>query len=388
MGFFTKQKSRQPRQSRYTRPAPPCFHWVPPAGNIIPYPPNQTRNIDGEPETSTMTGLLLACGVAAISTGVAVGAAVITYSYNLVNIKDYAKAKKAAEAISARLHRRVMFSSDPAADFALVVERLTRATLHIKDVASHTSYNNSRSATACFFGSDTRNNMVAADLASLPHLLIAGATGSGKSVLLHTIICTMLFKGTPDKLQFIMIDPKRIELSAYAGLPHLQRGVVTEVPEAISVLEDVCMIMDSRYQELEYNPNAQFPKLVVVIEELADLMLVSKHQVETSIVRIAQLGRAAGIHLICATQRPTVNVVTGLIKANITARIALTMASYRDAGVVEIPGADKLSGMGDALYQQPNHTIKPIRFQSAYITPDGVQRIVGYWKSDYAKRYE
>jgi len=169
-------------------------------------------------------------------------------------------------------------------------------------------------------------------------------------------------------------------LSLYSGIPHLGRPVITDVHTAATTLSQTCAVMDNRYTSMHKSglPFEQtgMPRIIVVIDELADLMLQARQSVEPSIVRIAQMGRAAGIHLIIATQRPTVNVVTGLIKANISARIALTMASHRDSSVIEIPNAHKLAGKGDALYQPPDHTIQPIRFQSAYTSREDVAAIV------------
>ena len=202
---------------------------------------------------------------------------------------------------------------------------------------------------------------------------------------MHTIITSMLMGANPGELKFLMIDPKQIKLSMYAGIPHLVQPIITDVEAAISALDNICAHMDQRYRDIKRGKTGH-PRLIVVIDELADLMLTSKKRVETSIVRLAQMGRAAGIHLIAATQRPTVNVCTGLIKANIPARLALTMASFRDAGVMEIKGADKLSGRGDALYQPPNHTIPPIRLQCAYTSPADIAAVTGWWKSKDSRR--
>ena len=346
-------------------------------------PPESTQQ-SNDPAPEHIAALLAACGVEAFPVGVTSSVSVNQYNFRLASLKDFAKARKSTEAISARLNRQAIFSRESAGDFAITVPRATRATLPFKRVILTQEYAYSQSATQCILGADTHNRAVTVDIASLPHLLIAGATGSGKSVLLHTIICSMLFKATPSSVEFILFDPKRIELSAYAGIPHLAIPIITDTGEAIQALKNVCRHMDERYKGIK-DHGATYKKLVIVIDELADLMMVSRKAVEPAIVRIAQLGRAAGIHLLLATQRPTVNVCTGLIKANIPARIALTMASYRDAGVIEIPGANKLSGLGDALYQSPNHTIPPTRFQVAYISPYEIQQISGFWRSTDCK---
>ena len=181
---------------------------------------------------------------------------------------------------------------------------------------------------SALFGVDTLNRPLVVDITSLPHTLIGGTTGGGKSVLLNSIAVSLLFKHTPETLQFIIIDPKQVEFSGFAGLPHLLRPVVTDPYLAIDTLASVCDMIDQRYKRMAARKvkNAAemgLPSVVVMIDELADLIILGKKPVETAIVRIAQLGRAAGVHLIVATQQPTVNVVTGLIKANISCRIAL-----------------------------------------------------------------
>ena len=229
------------------------------------------------------------------------------------------------------------------------------------------------------------NEALVLSVGDMPHILIAGATGSGKSVLLNSMIVSMLFSCTPTMMQFVMIDPKKVELSKYEGLPHLACPIVKNHSDAVQVLENVCAEMDNRYNRMAAEgfkkaSDMGLPSLVVVIDELADLMLTSKYECEQSIIRIAQLGRAAGIHLIIATQRPTVNVITGLIKSNIPCKIALQTSSIRDSiTILDHKGAESLTGKGDALLKLPDR-VEEIRFQSAYISDTDIESVVNYWR--------
>ncbi|MDQ2664160.1 MAG: DNA translocase FtsK [Candidatus Eremiobacteraeota bacterium] len=240
-------------------------------------------------------------------------------------------------------------------------------------------------------GKDITGRPVFGDLGKMPHLLVAGATGSGKSVCLNTIIASLLVSATPDQVQMLMIDPKRVELTVYNGIPHLIKEVIIDARMAAGALFEMTKEMDSRYERLakagvrkieEYNakyPEEKLPYVVVIIDELADLMLVAPSKVETSIMRIAQLARAVGIHLIVATQRPSVDVITGLIKANIPSRIAFAVSSQVDSRtILDQAGAERLLGRGDMLYL-PIDAPKPVRAQGALITGSEVNRLVDFW---------
>jgi S-DNA-T family DNA segregation ATPase FtsK/SpoIIIE len=230
------------------------------------------------------------------------------------------------------------------------------------------------------------------DIEKMPHLLVAGATGSGKSIMIHSIIISLLYKNSPEMLRFIMIDPKRVELSGYNGIPHLLSPVITENKKSIGVLRWAIQEMERRYQLLlaegsrdikSYNKSGRgLPYLVIVIDELADLMTSYGREVEGSIIRLAQMARATGIHLIVSTQRPSVEVITGLIKANITSRIALQVASQIDSRtILDTAGAEKLLGSGDALFIAADIS-KPLRVQGAYITEEETKKVIDFIKKN------
>ncbi|MBF0715285.1 DNA translocase FtsK [Gemelliphila palaticanis] len=253
-------------------------------------------------------------------------------------------------------------------------------------------------------GKDVSGNSIFARLDRMPHLLVAGSTGSGKSVCVNTIITSLLMKNKPDKVKLIMIDPKMVELSIYDGIPHLLTPVVTNPLKAADVLHKVVLEMEKRYKEFSiarvkniegYNKIAakdedykEFPYIVVIIDELADLMMVASKEVEESIARISQMARAAGIHLIIATQRPSVDVITGVIKTNIPSRIAFSVSSSIDSRtIIDKAGAETLLGKGDMLFQSAESS-KPIRVQGAFLSDQEVENIVEYIKSQSDTEYD
>lgn len=247
-------------------------------------------------------------------------------------------------------------------------------------------------------GKDITGKPVMGDLLKMPHLLIAGATGSGKSVCLNCLVGSILYKADPTHVQMMMIDPKRVELSLFEGIPHLVdinlpggKKIITDPKAATLALKTISEIMDKRYEDFvemkvrnikEYNQKAEklLPYIVIIIDELADLMMVSSSTVEQYICRIAQLGRASGIHLIIATQRPSVDVITGLIKANIPSRIAFAVSSQVDSRtILDRVGAEKLLGKGDMLYS-PVDASEPVRIQGAFVSGDEIEKVVEFWK--------
>lgn len=264
------------------------------------------------------------------------------------------------------------------------------ATVAIREILDHVPKGE---GTLCFgLGKDITGRPIVADLTRMPHLLVAGATGSGKSVCLNVIIATLLATCTPDQVQMLLIDPKRVELAEYNGIPHLIADCITDPKLAAGALYELTKEMDARYERFaragvrkieEYNlehPHERLPYIVVAIDELADLMLVAPTRVETSICRIAQLARATGIHLVIATQRPSVDVITGLIKANIPSRIAFAVSSQVDSRtILDMAGAERLLGRGDMLFL-PIDAPKPIRVQGALVTGTEIERLCAFWR--------
>ena len=279
------------------------------------------------------------------------------------------------------------------------------ALVYLREVLEDPGFLNSGSPLAIGLGQDITGVPVIADLTRMPHLLIAGATGSGKSVCLNGLILSILFKARPEQVRFLMIDPKVVELSVYNGIAHLLMPVVTEPKKASLALRNMVKEMNRRYEifareevreiaaynELVASGGCEgetLPYYVVIIDELADLMLVSPGEVEDSIARLAQMSRAAGIHLVIATQRPSVDVLTGVIKANITSRVAFTVSSQVDSRtILDMAGAEKLLGRGDMLFY-PVGAVKPIRVQGAYVSEREIKRITDFIKEQGRAEYE
>lgn len=272
----------------------------------------------------------------------------------------------------------------------------------LRDLLETAEFKNSQSKISFAAGKDIAGKVVVADIAKMPHLLIAGATGSGKSVCINTLIMSILYKASPEEVKLIMIDPKVVELSVYNGIPHLMIPVVTDPKKAAGALNWAVAEMMRRYQAFAeqnvrdmkgYNEKAAsspsidgeelkiMPQIVIIVDELADLMMVAPGDVEEAICRLAQLARAAGIHLVVATQRPSVNVITGLIKANMPSRIAFSVSSGVDSRtIIDMNGAEKLLGKGDMLFY-PSGYQKPARVQGAFVTDKEVQSVVEYLKN-------
>ena len=272
----------------------------------------------------------------------------------------------------------------------------------IREVLETAAFREGTNKLALGLGNDVSGQSIVADLTRMPHLLIAGATGQGKSVCINALITSLLFQVTPDHLRLLLIDPKRVELTGYNGLPHLALPVLVEAHQAAAALRWAVAEMDRRYKMFSaesvrniaaYNEKAtlrqarQLPYIVIVIDELADLMMVAAGEIEELICRIAQLARAVGIHLIIATQRPSTDIITGLIKANIPSRIAFAVGSQVDSRVIlDTGGAEKLLGRGDMLYQ-PVDAGKPTRIQGAFVSDPEVEGVVNFWKSQGGPSY-
>jgi DNA segregation ATPase FtsK/SpoIIIE, S-DNA-T family len=284
---------------------------------------------------------------------------------------------------------------------AVEVPNDQQATVYLREIFVSGEFAESKGKLPLALGKDVNGMPVVADLTAMPHLLVAGATGSGKSVGLNSMICSILYKATPADVRFLMVDPKRLELSVYEGIPHLLSPVVTDAREAAARLRWIVGKMDERYKQLQlkqvrniegYNksvpPEEKLPYWVVVVDELADLMMVSAGEVQTSLVRLAQIARAVGIHLIVATQRPSVDVVTGLIKANFPTRIAFQVASKVDSRtVLDGNGAEQLLGRGDMIYVPPGAN-KQMRVHGAWVADDEVKAICEFLRKQGTAVYE
>jgi len=262
----------------------------------------------------------------------------------------------------------------------------------LRTMLTSTSMQKGRSKLTVSLGLDVSGNPIVADIAKMPHVLIAGTTGSGKSVALNCFITSILFRASPSEVKFILIDPKRVELTGYNGIPHLLTPVIVEVEKILSSLKWAMGEMDRRYKIFAergvrnidaYNELSGFqalPYIIILIDELADLMAFAPVEVEDAIARLAQMARATGIHLVIATQRPSVDVITGLIKANIPCRVAFNVSSMVDSRVIlDMPGAEKLLGRGDMLYIPPDQA-KPTRIQGAFVSDREVRKLVDYLK--------
>ncbi|MBQ6449343.1 DNA translocase FtsK [bacterium] len=265
----------------------------------------------------------------------------------------------------------------------------------LRKMLSQPSLKDHPSKLAVAMGIDVNGQQVVGDIARMPHVLIAGATGSGKSVGINSFLCSLLFRCSPEELQLILVDPKRVELTMYQDIPHLLTPVIVEAQKVVSALKWACGEMDRRYQLLSEHGVRNIdsfnqlydvpplPKIVIVIDEFADIMMFAPNDVEESVTRLAQMARAVGIHLVLATQRPSVNVITGLIKANIPTRIAFNVASVMDSRVVlDSVGAEKLLGHGDMLYLPPDQA-KPIRVQGTLVSDTDARNLTNFLKSQH-----
>lgn len=355
---------------------------TPPGEILTNTPGNDFAPLPG----ATLAQFLTAAKIPAQCVNVTIAPQIVHYDINLLDILQYneSKLKRLLLAFSARHNTAATLTSSTVADFAIDIVRTEKAPLYLK-TGIYTNTFNAATRSSSIAGIDTNNRPVTIDIAAAPHVLIAGTTGSGKSVLLNSLICSLLYKITPATGRLLMIDPKQVELSIYEGLPHLYRPIVKGAPEAITALAELCEEMDKRYKYMAKRgaksiADTNMPRIYCIIDELADLMLTSKKTVESYIIRIAQLGRAAGIHLIVATQRPTVNIITGLIKANISTKIALAVSNVSDSiTILNHGGAEKLTGRGDAIIKTPDK-ITERRFQSFYTPDEDIQAIVNHYR--------
>lgn len=302
----------------------------------------------------------------------------------IVNLADDIALKLAASGV------RIEAPIPGKAAIGIEVPNKETASVPLRDVLESEPFQKAVSPLTVALGMDIAGLPIISDLAKMPHVLVAGATGSGKSVCINTLITSILFKSTPEQVKFILIDPKVVELSNYNGIPHLMTAVVTDPKRAASTLRWAVQEMERRYALFaaatvrdvgrynELNPENILPLIVIIIDELADLMMVSPVDVEDAICRLAQMARAAGLHLVLATQRPSVDVITGTIKANIPSRISFAVSSQVDSRtILDMAGAEKLIGKGDMLFS-PQGTNKPIRVQGAFISDNEVEELISF----------
>lgn len=357
---------------------------------LKPYKDLETSYIDGEAVENALYNL----GIEAELLKISASCTLNRYDFKIVNAIYINKLDRLKKPLLATLKTKLYITyGEYGADFSLYLEAPTRQPVPF-------SFCNPYALTLSpVVGITTNNDKLIIDFNKCPHVLIAGATGSGKSCLLNTLISSLLINNYPYKFRLRLFDPKRVEFALYSALstpkPYLrepQVKIINDIDESIAELKNICNEIESRYSIFELNKvknidefnkltNANLPHEFIIIDELADLMLVSRYEVESYLVRIAQIGRACGYHLILATQRPTVNVITGLIKANITTRIALQVASVRDSiTILDHKGAETLLGKGDAIIKLP-YQVEEIRFQSAYISDEEITKLVNWWSN-------
>ena len=348
---------------------------------------------------------LYSFGVQAKVENVSVGPAITRYELKPAEGVRVSKIANLADDIALNLAAETIRIEAPIPGKQAVgieVPNTEKETVHFREVVESDAFQDSKSKLSVALGKDVAGNMEIADIAKMPHALIAGATGSGKSVCINTLITSIIYKAKPSEVKFVMVDPKVVELSVYNGIPHLLIPVVTDPKKAAGALAWAVQEMDNRYnlfaqkgvRDLKgYNAMAEkegigtLPQIVIIIDELADLMMVAAKEVEDSICRLAQKARAAGMHLIIATQRPSVDVITGIIKANIPSRIAFAVSSQVDSRtILDQVGAEKLLGKGDMLFY-PSGAPKPVRVQGAFVSDEEVEKIVSFIKSNGEATY-
>lgn len=373
--------------------------------SLLDKPENQEVSVDREYYYAVSAELeekLADFGVVGKVVGISPGPVITTYEFSpapgvkinkIIALADDLALGLKAESV------RIAGSIPGKAALGIEIPNPTRNIVYVRDIFAHEKFQKATSRLTIGLGMDVVGNPVIADLARMPHLLIAGATGSGKSVAVNTIICSILFRATPEEVRLLLVDPKRIELSCYEDIPHLLHPVVVDPKLASRALLWAVREMERRYQLMEeakvkslasYNAEAvdKLPLIVIIIDELADLMMVSSREVEDSVARLAQMARAAGMHLILATQRPSVDVLTGLIKANFPTRMSFKVSSKIDSRtILDGSGAEHLLGAGDMLFMPPGSS-KLKRIHGAYISEKETERIVTFLKEQGAARYD
>ncbi|MCI8383510.1 MAG: DNA translocase FtsK [Clostridia bacterium] len=384
-------------------------HYEYPPLEILGKPSKKSLKGGAKALTDTATKLqktLHSFGVSAKVENVSVGPAITRYELKPAEGVRVSKIANLADDIALNLAAETIRIEAPIPGKQAVgieVPNAEREAVHLREVLDSDVFRDNESKLAIALGKDVAGNVQLADISKMPHILIAGSTGSGKSVCINTIITSIIYHAKPSEVKFVMVDPKVVELSVYNGIPHLLIPVVTDPRKAAGALAWAVQEMDNRYnlfaekgvRDLKgYNKAiekeedlGQLPQIVIIVDELADLMMVAKNDVEDAICRLAQKARAAGMHLVIATQRPSVDVITGLIKANVPSRIAFAVSSQVDSRtILDSVGAEKLLGKGDMLYF-PSGAPKPSRVQGAFVTDEEVEKIVDFVKSNGTATY-